>query len=399
MSNSTDTVTRELSLLDPVTPGELEAARHSAAADELLTKILAAEVEAAPAGVGAGEPPRHGDRPRRPGRARAHGWARPAVPLTVLAAAVVAAVGATLVLMLGSQHGDGGDALLVSSLDRAAAKAAAQSPAAVPYPFTYLKTRELSVRTTDRDSRTWSVSQRATRQEWVAWDGSGRLRVATGPARFVAAADRTAWEAAGRPDFLALGFNPRTEERWLEAGMLDRRVEELPLNPAALAVQLRDEVQGARGDLPAAMLQKIAEDLRNPAASPELRSALFQAALRVPGIEYLGPQTDPEGRRGVAVGVTDAGKAGTEIDSLIFDPRTSQVLAMETSAAPAGEADPQEPRLTRAMVYLASRGTDSAAEHGGDWLSGFGPATGRQSQAPFLVYRIEGGEPWSTPHS
>jgi len=397
LSQTIEYLNRELELLDPVPPGELEGALETADATALLERILALEVAPEPAQVEAGGPPRRDGRSRAARGPRPLRAPHPTGPRRAVAALALAGLGAAAVLLLivGKQGDGGGQARLTGALDRAALVAASQARPAAAQPFTYLKTRELSVRTTDRDQRTWSVFQRATRQEWVAWDGSGRLRVATGPTRFVAAADRSAWEAAGRPDFLALGFNPRTEERWVESGMLDRRVEELPTNPAVLATQLRDEARGARGEsVPAAMLQTIAEDLRNPAASPELRSALYEAALHVPGIEYLGAKSDPEGRAGVAVGVTSDDRGGAAVNTLIFDPRTSRVLATETASPGRGG-----PHLMRAMVYLASRGADSAAEHGGDWLSGFAPANAGQPHTPFLVYRIERGEPWPTPQS
>ena len=77
--------------------------------------------------------------------------------------------------------------------------------------------------TTDADGRSWNVEQSTTREEWVTHDGSGRLRIVAGPSRFVGSGDRAEWEGAGRPEFLALGFGRRTEDRWLAAGLLRGR--------------------------------------------------------------------------------------------------------------------------------------------------------------------------------
>jgi hypothetical protein len=131
-------------------------------------------------------------------------------------------------------------------------------------------------------------------------------------------------------------------------------LEELPTTAAALATHLRFEAKGDHGEasVAAATLRLIAEDLRNPAASPALRGALY---------------------------------------SLIFDPETGKVLATETTPlADSGSA----PHLLSAQVYLESQGIESISEDGGRWLSGFEPAASCwQSPTPFLVYRVTVRDP------
>jgi hypothetical protein len=386
LNNGNDDIKRELRRLDPVAPGELDGAAETDEAAGMLARIVATEPDA-----GAG-PARVDQRlalpevepPRR----------RRSLGLGFAAAAAVAV--AVLVAVLALTGGGGGEEdHLSAALDAAASRAASVPSGPGTQPYTYLKIREISVRTTDADRRSWNVDQSTTREEWVTPDGSGRLRIVAGPSRFVGSGDRVEWEGAGRPQFLTLGFGGRTEDRWISAGQLRGRVVSLPIEPAALAVRLTEEAadEGGEGPLAAATLQLVAEDLRNPVASPELRRALYQAAKRIPGIEYLGELTDPDGRSGVGIGVTSSNAGYPQLYSLIFDPDTSQVLATETTALPGSGADePAGPTLLRATVYMEARGTRSLSEKEGMWLSGFEPSAYRgQGGSAYLIYRVPDG--------
>ncbi len=383
MTTTTDILTQELRRLDPVGPGRLEGVLDTPEATGLLERILSLELEPAAR-------PLQGD--RRPLRGSAAPRSRRLVGL-LLAVLALAAVAA---LLIGSPDGGDGAGRGADPLQVAAVAAGSRSAAAAAAPFTYLKTREVAVTSAGAGQRSWSVYEPTTREEWVARDGSGRLRVTTGPARFVGSADRAAWEAAGRPSFLALGFGRRTEDRWL-AGGLSTGAAELPADPGPLATRLRylAETRPGTRSVPAAMLQLIAENLRDPSATPALRQALYEVTGRVPGIEYLGREVDPEGRSGVAVGVTGPGAGGRERYSLIFDPETSAVLATETTElAPGSGEGAAAPRLVRARAYLQSRGIASKKEFAKTWLGGDEPSAGSaESLAAFLVYRIpsEGG--------
>ena len=104
----------------------------------------------------------------------------------------------------------------------------------------------------------------------------------------------------------------------------------------------------------------IGEVLRDPAAAPELRAALYEAATKISGIEYLGEAADPIGRHGAAVGVTSTYSGGRTLYSLIYDPQTSEVLATETTALePVSFADAEAPLVTSATIYLSSRAISS----------------------------------------
>jgi hypothetical protein len=387
MSEKNDNLMRELLRLDPVRSGELDGAENGAEASELMARILASDpaAEAVPTGGADDLAPR-----------RAPRW-RLTPPRLALAGGLVAAIAAVVLVVAltggNDNGGTAGPAPVASVLNRAGATAAAGSGGAVRQPYTYLKTREVAVNTTDHDARSWRVYQSTTREEWVTRNGSGRLRVVAGPSRFVDAADRAEWEGAGRPTFLALGFGRRTERRWLAAGMLRGRVQTLPTEAKVLAGRLRAEAIGEGTEIPAAAatLQLIAEDLRNPVATPALRRALYEATSYLPGIENLGRVKDPEGRSGAAVGLT-ASRSGSPMQySLVFDPGSAEVLAFEeTALEPKGANAPDGPAVQRATVYVESREMESLSDSEGTWLSDFDRAAPAAPTNSYVVYRIPG---------
>jgi hypothetical protein len=363
MTKKNDKLDSELRRLDPVEPGELDGAADSPRAADLLARIVATDLGTEPA----------------------RGFRLPRLALPAAAAAAMAVAIAVLLLVLGGSSGGGDEHGLAASLDAAAA-AAAKAPAPTADPYTFLKTREISVNTNGADRRSWKVLQSTTREEWVTQDGAGRLKVTDGPARFVDADDRAEWEGAGEPQFLTLGFGRRTEDRWVDAAMLRGGPEELSPEPALLSARLTAMAEVEPGGTPvnAVTLGLIAERLRDPGASPELRQALYAAIKRVPGIAYLGEETDPAGRRGVAVGVTESVEGTPTRFSLIFDPRTSQALATETTSLAGGGAAGSH--LLKARVYLKARGIGSLTGKGGKWLSGFDPSAA--ADRSYLIYRI-----------
>jgi hypothetical protein len=342
-----DRLIKELRKLDPVKPGALDGAAESDAAAQLLGRILAED----PAATAERAPVE--ERPSVPGRPSRARWWRPTPVKLSLAGTAPAAVVVAAVLLIGSSTGGGGGHVnrLADALDQTAAVAASQPRVGVERPYSYLKTRELAVSITGAGGRSWQVSQVTTREEWMAPDGPGRMRIAAGRSRFVDSSDRAEWEGAGRPGFLALGFGPRTEVHWIAGDVMRRRVEDLPTEPAALVMRLRHEAQAEHAELPlpAATLQLIAEDLRSPAASPELRRALYEAAKQVPGIRDFGIRTDSEGREGIAVGVTGLGPDGKAQFALVFDPETARPLAtLEIVPTGAGAG----PTIRRVTTYV-----------------------------------------------
>lgn len=357
MTKTQDKLLRELETFDPVSPRELEDAREGAAV--LLEMVMRVEPDTGAEGRGG---------------AHARGSRLRSIPVFVALTAVAIAL---IVILIGLPGGeerveDGVDAALGQ-----AASAAVRSTPVANLPYTYLETRQLATEMGPTGGHSASLVRRTTRQEWVGWDGSGRLRIATAVP--------------------GSGAEPRSEDRWIETGLLDTGVEELPIGPAPLAARLREEARRERGGipLPAAILDLIATDLRSPVATPALRRALYRAAALTPGIEYLGPTVDPEGRRGVAVGVTGPYRGVPARYSLIFDPGTSRVLATETTALDP-DAGAGAGKSLIATIYLDSRAAASPSSRAEAWLADYEPSSAEAPPtSPFLVYRIPESSQWA----
>jgi hypothetical protein len=83
------------------------------------------------------------------------------------------------------------------------------------------------------------------------------------------------------------------------------------------------------------MFVLVGDDLRETAASPAQRAALYEVAARIPGVELVGRVTDSAGRPGIAVAMTDTSSRSRQV--LIFDPTTSQLLAEEQTVVAGNE--------------------------------------------------------------
>ena len=351
MKSQSDILIDELRSLDPVRLHGLDQAHCDSVAENLLNRILVTDHES-----GSVSPLEHrpGHSPRKK---------------RVIAAAVAAAAAAALALVIGLPGGVGGNQdAVAAALDEAAETAAVSQPAATTgLPYLYLKTRFVSVNTSVAKGTAWSVYKSETKQEWAAHDGSGRRLVVEEPPKFVGPADRANWEAAGEPSFLPSDGGAQTTESTLSPGTFDdgfqgMELSALPTDPSVLSEALRQHAEGMHNDVPtsAQTLELIGEILRNPAASPELRAALYEAAAMVPGIEYLGEKVDVMGRTGVAVGLVSPYSGQRTLYSLIYDPSNSEALAMEATALePVAFADTEAPFVISATIYLASGGSSS----------------------------------------
>ncbi|MDP9301923.1 MAG: hypothetical protein M3P43_13685, partial [Actinomycetota bacterium] len=97
----------------------------------------------------------------------------------------------------------------------------------------------------------------------------------------------------------------------------------LPTDPAKLMDVIRSgALGGGNHSSDAVCFQIIGETLMQGYAPPELRSALYQAAADLPGVELTGNAADHTGRPGVEVSYTHQSLR----EGLVFDPSTSQVL-------------------------------------------------------------------------
>lgn len=340
---------------DPLASGEEKTI--AASGEDLLAAIVATDPH-----DGASPRARSAHRPPATVRRRRY---LVAVPLV---AALVAIVVAGL-----PGGGDGGRSTL-PVLARVAEAAAAQAPLESDLPYLYMKTRSTNVVTSVAGGQAWSVQIPATREEWIAKDGSGRVRTIDERPHWASAGDREAWEAADRIPFLAHGWAHHVDVEDVPAGRFRNflfggvALSELPTEATELAAWLEQRVRdpkagaGAGNGFSVAVrtLTLVAEILSNPFASPELRAALYEAEGQIAGIEDLGAVTDELGRHGVAVGAESANSGAPTIYSLIFDPKTSQVLAtqQEVLAAPSALPDEGYPR-TESTLYLESGPTSS----------------------------------------
>lgn len=349
-----------LASIDPLAGVDLDRLVSGAEADELLTAILSIS-------------PQEGrSQQDAPTRALPIAWRR-----SILAALTVAAVAflGLIVSLFGSGNSAPGT---LPALARIANAAAAQPAPVTDFPYRYVKTREMNTNTSVAGGQAWSVYDSSTNEEWIARDGSGRVRRVGAPPRWVAPDDRKAWEAAGRISFLAHGWGFHVEEEDVPVGHFNHQVmgaselSDLPTDPTELAAWLEDRVTDPKANAGAGngfsvsvrTLTLAADILNNPLATPGLRAALYEAEGLIPGIEYLGSTTDAIGRRGVAVGVESANSGAPTLYSLIFDPRTSQVLAAEEMMLrpPSGLPAEKTPRLTSAKLFIESGGVDSLSD-------------------------------------
>jgi hypothetical protein len=355
MSSKKDLLDRGLGSIDPIGREHAEPRLSDPSVEELLQTILASDPLQ--------ESEEGGFAPARGGRA----WRRRA-----LAPALVGVLAAfAIVVGLPGGSGENGGGAILPALAKVAAAAAAQPVPDTALPFLFMKTRATYVDTSEANGQAWSDYRSEIDEEWIAADGSGRLRRIEAPIRFVSPRDREAWEAADKIDFLAHGFGEHVEERDLPAGHFDDElpgggsISDLPTDPGDLARWLtqraEDPAPGGAYPISVKTLALVAEILQNPLATPELRAALYEAEEQIPGVEYLGPATDEIGRRGVAVGARSANSGAPTLYSMIFDPTTSQVLAtvQTITEPPAALSGEPTPLVTATKVFVSSGRTAS----------------------------------------
>jgi hypothetical protein len=242
--------------------------------------------------------------------------------LAVPALAVAVGVAAVVVLVAGGGHGTSSAA--AATLRKAARIARDQKPM-IPGPGQYLYTKSVNayVNTTvpvGGAGTDYNVLVPHVRQIWLG-PGGGRLAETSGTPRFLTTRDRARWIADGSPDLT----EPPSENRLPPAQPLD-----LPSDVDALYARLKQNATGHGDGLYGEMFTLIGDALRETSATPAQRSALYQAAARIPGVELVGPAKDTAGRSGVAVAMNNHSIRFT----LIFDPRTSALLSEEYVALP-----------------------------------------------------------------
>jgi hypothetical protein len=298
MSKRTDHESCAFALLQSANPTAAEDIRRElddervAAARARARAVLEADHQVGPIDRGAGRSPRDGRRVRLVGAA---------------AAAVALAMTGLLAVLTG-----GGEPARAQQVLNAAASLAAAQPAAAPGlgEYTYVK---------QRGGLVGGPSE--TVEWWIALDGSGRMR-RTGPQAIgvISYADGRrrqlpATVVGGHRAPRDVTFGPgRFAELYgsINPGLLNGRIDELPTEPEALDAVLRQKLRGALdfnpdpGTQSLQMLQLIEEILANPLASPKLRSAVYEIAARLEGVEIREHATDPVGRPATAIALCSA---------------------------------------------------------------------------------------------
>ena len=256
----------------------------------------------------------------RGARSRRLSWKLPAAVATV-AAIVVAAV-----LLSGLAPTSGTEARAASGvLRQTAAVAAGREPVTLPPgAYAYSRSRGVHLVTTVIGGKAFNALVPSVREIWIARDGSGRIRERSGKPVFLTAADRAAWLAAGRPVIEKSGT---ADDRYGPGGLHFEDLSSLPTDPKRLAETLRQ--RAALTDVPVDVetFVIVGDLLRETIGPPAVRAALYQVAASLPGVQLVGRVTDPAGRAGIAVAMTSDYSGGLVRHELVFDPRTSALLA------------------------------------------------------------------------
>jgi hypothetical protein len=287
-----------------------------------------------------------------------------AVPVTILAAAAVAA-GVTIVLP-GVTPGTSAPSAAAAVLNRAAAGAFAGKTLVLgPGQYLYTETRSMSVTTYAMNGQGIYVKEVRTEQVWETAAGVGKTIWTLGSPVTFLGDSRAVWVKEGRP---RLGLSPR-QVLWMRArhssagsnGQVQRAVpldnlSHLPTNPAALLKLIEhrdtglsdintdvDDPSTPGGAFYAAMLL-----LTQPStgSSRALRSALFKVMADLPGDKLLGPARTRSGQPGIAIQTPP----GMDMFKLIIDPGTGNILEDDEYNRPGDPAEQWTEFLTTAVV-------------------------------------------------
>ena len=231
------------------------------------------------------------------------------------------------------------DPAATAALEQVATVAAeAPQPIELGDGFVYTKTDALWA----FSSMDWTYWRPLIREDWIAADGSGRIRETVGEPIFLSEDERETW-LAGEFDLYALNEDFGPDGLFTGYGPLPANVDEL-------RAFVRHLAEGSDGwPIEVGMFSYIRDLLRDPLQPPEVRAGLFLVASTLPGIEMLGPTKDHIGRDGMGVAMS----AWFRREIIIFDPATSAMLEERTiSNLPHGTTLP--PILWSRSTYLES---------------------------------------------
>lgn len=292
-------------------------------------------------------------------RPRMMRWQGLTSALAVATAAVLAWILVLSPLLLGGQ----GASAAAARVLRAAAHTASLQPVHTLQTGQYAYTKSEGAyfdETATAGGTLWGVLVPTTREIWIAPDGSGRIRQVSDPPSFLAPGDRARWEAAGSPPLSQLSGSDTYDKYFGPGGLafpLDidgfhqAELLRLATDPAALSSAIRAIAASNPNPLGWEMLTIVSDILGESAAPPQLRAALYQVAATIPGIELVGTVRDRAGRSGIAVA---ASRSDLRLE-LIFDPRTSALLAKEeTLRHPVADTTAPAGTPIEYTLYLAS---------------------------------------------
>ncbi|HEY7946707.1 MAG TPA: CU044_5270 family protein [Acidimicrobiales bacterium] len=323
------------------------------------------------------------DAPERvPGNGHGGGHRRRRWPARVAAVVIVAgtAGGVSMVVRPGSPGGPTPAAAAVV-LKHLADVAAAQPAADVPAPgqYLYVDSENAYTSTTFGPSSdgngngSYTVLLPQHRQIWIGPDGSGRLFETYGQPSFLSAADHADWVAAGSP---AIPTSPG-DSSFGPGGLSFQNLSTLPTDPSALAALIASRKVEGGPPGSAEDFTQIGDLLRETDASPALRSALYQVAAGLPGVEVLGTVADHAGRSGIGLAEVNHG----DEHELIFDPTTSALIGEQDKVVGPGSDEPVGTVVGWA-TYLQSTVVDSTTSTGpGNPAVPLSPSDGRAGQA------------------
>jgi len=223
---------------------------------------------------------------------------------------------------------------LAAALDSLSLAAHRQPAEPAPGPGQFEYTDSLALNWIDTYNNTpatsYNVSYTERRQIWIGLNGAGRIAETYSNPQLGTAKDRAGWIAAGRPNLAVAPTDSRFGPGQLSNG--PPNLNRLPDDPAKLAALLtaRQIEGGPKG--PAEDFVQIGDLLRETYVRPSLRAAIFTVAKRIPGVRLLGAVTDQAGRSGIGLAYVSAHPGLHQIvkSVLVFDPKTSKMIAEET---------------------------------------------------------------------
>jgi hypothetical protein len=180
------------------------------------------------------------------------------------------------------------------------------------------------------DKPQFVVSYTGHRQIWIGADGSGRIVQTYSDFVFPTPTDRANWIAQDKPNLARGGTNQTYGPGQLSTGPTNEW--KLPTDIATLSglISSRSIESGPAG--PAEDFVQVGDLLRETNAPSAVRSALFEVASQIPGVQLLGSMATPQGATGVGLGYAYPAQSDGryEISELVFDPTTSQLIGEQT---------------------------------------------------------------------